>query len=142
MQKMLFPVNTPIEDIRRILQDNADKVEQTEYLKPLTQEEMDVRREEMVENAVKLSDLSDQLKQIKADYKGKIEPLSLRQKEILQELRSKQARVDGTLYHIANHEDSIMETYDDSGIILSTRRLRPEEKQGTIFSTLRIASGE
>jgi hypothetical protein len=35
---------------------------------------------------------------------------------------------------LANHEDGMMETYDNEGYLISTRRLRPEEKQGTIFS--------
>lgn len=141
MQKMLF-ANTSVEDIRRILTDSADSVEQGEYLKSLSQEEMDIRREQMVENSIKLSDLEDQLKEAKAEFKGKIEPLSLQNKALLQELRTKQARLSGMLYHIKNEETGMMETYDDLGVLISTRRLKPEEKQGTIFSTLRIASNQ
>lgn len=138
MQKMLF-TNTSVEDIRRILHDTADQVEQGEYLKSLSQEEMDIRREQMVENCINLSDLDDQLNDIKSNFKEKIKPLVLLNKSILQELRTKQTRVSGMLYHIKNEETGMMETYDDLGALISTRRLRPEEKQGTIFSTLRIA---
>lgn len=141
MQKMLF-TNTSVEDIRRILHDTADQFEQGEYLKSLSQEEMDIRREQMVENCINLSDLDDQLNEIKSSFKEKIKNLVLLNKSILQELRTKQTRVSGMLYQIKNEETGMMETYDDFGVLISTRRLRPEEKQGTIFSTLRIAANQ
>lgn len=39
------------------LRDTADKIEQTTYYRMLTPEELDVKREELAEAAIKLSDI-------------------------------------------------------------------------------------
>lgn len=115
-----------------ILQQNADKIEQTTYQKPLTEEELTARKEQLTENCIKLGDLEEQKSDAVAEFKAKIDPLKIANKDILFELRMKQAKVEGTLYHMANHEDGMMETYDDQGYLVSSRRLRPDEKQGRI----------
>jgi hypothetical protein len=115
-----------------ILQNNADKIEQTTYLKPLTEDELNERREALTDNCIKLGDLEEEKANIVADLKAKMDPLKAVNKELLWELRVKQAKVDGTLFHMANHDDNMMETYDHNGELVSTRRLRPDEKQTRI----------
>ena len=115
-----------------ILQNNADKIEQTTYLKPLTEEELNERREMLTDNCIKLGDLEEEKAEMVADFKAKIDPLKAVNKDLLWELRVKQAKVDGTLYHMANHDESMMETYDQNGELVATRRLRPDEKQTRI----------
>ena len=61
-------------------------------------------------------------------------------KKLLTEIKTKQATVEGKLYHMPNHVDSMMEIYDSEGVLISTRRLRPEEKQGTIFSLTKASN--
>lgn len=119
---------------KMILQQNADSIEQTEYLKPLTQEEMDVKRETLTNNAIKLSELEDAKKEVVQGYKQQMDPLAKANKEILTEIKTRQAKVNGTLYHMANHEEGMMETYDDFGELVFSRRLRPEEKRQNLFS--------
>lgn len=117
-----------------ILQENAAKVEQTAYQKNLSADELAARREDLADNCIKLNALDDELKEIKDDFKLKIDPLKTKNKTLLTEIKTKQTTIDGTLYHMANHEDGMMETYDQEGMLIGSRRLRPEEKQGTIFS--------
>lgn len=117
---------------QQILTDNAHTVEETKYLKPLTQEELDVKRETLTDNAISLSEQEDELTEIKGKYKVKTDPLRKANKELLNEIKTKQETVEGTLYHIANHDMGMMETYDDQGVLLSSRRLRPDEKQATL----------
>jgi hypothetical protein len=132
MGKIFMPEIAPSER-RLLLEQNADNIEETTYLKPLTPDEMDIRREELTENAIKLSELEDEKKEIVKRYKDQMDPLISLNKLLLSDLKTKQAKVQGTLYHMANHEESMMETYDESGECISTRRLRPDEKQGKIF---------
>ena len=75
-----------------------------------------------------------------ADFKLRTDPLNTANKTLLTEIKTKQTTVDGTLYHMANHEEGWMETYDHDGMLIATRRLRPEEKQGTIFSLGKAAN--
>lgn len=117
-----------------LLQENASKVEQTTYQKTLTPEELAARREDLADDCIKLNQFEDELKDVKDDYKLKMDPLKAANKIRLTEIKTKQSTTDGTLYHIANYPESIMETYDSEGLFVSSRRLRPEEKQGNIFN--------
>lgn len=115
-----------------ILQQNADKIELTTYLKPLSEEELSARRESLTDNSIRLSDLEEDKKEATKQFKDQIDPLKAANKTILVEIRTKQAKVDGTLYFMANHDESMMETYDDTGEMIESRRLRPDEKQGRL----------
>lgn len=118
-----------------ILHDGADKVEQTTYMQALTPEELDAKREELAEKSIKVSDLNDELDEIKSEFKGRIKPLKDEVKHLLGEIKTKQTEKSGVVYHMANHESGMMESYDEKGEFISMRRLRPEEKQGNIFVT-------
>lgn len=137
--KQFMPELTPKERLI-MMQENASKVEQTTYQKALTTDELAARREDLADNCIKLNALEDDLKEIKDDFKLKMDPLKLTNKTLLTEIKTKQTSIDGTLYHLANHEDSMMETYDNEGYLISSRRLRPEEKQGNIFSLAKAAN--
>lgn len=139
MAKQFMPELTPKERLS-IMQENAAKIEQTIYQKALSQEELGVRREDLADNCIRLNKFEDELKEVKDDFKFKMDPLKVMNKRLLTEIKTKQTEVDGTLFHMANHEDGMMETYDNEGFLISSRRLRPEEKQGTIFSLPKAAN--
>jgi hypothetical protein len=122
-----------------LLQENATTVEQTKYQKVLSPDELAARREDLADNCIKLNQLEDELKEVKDHFKTKMDPLKTVNKTLLTEIKTKQQTVDGILYHMANHDEGMMETYDGEGYLISTRRLRPDEKQGSIFS-LKTAS--
>lgn len=117
-----------------IMQENAARVEQTSYQRALSQDELAARREDLADNCIKLNQFEDDLKDVKDSYKIKMDPLKASNKTLLVEIKTKQTKVDGILYHMANYDDGLMETYDSEGYIIGSRRLRPDEKQGIIFS--------
>ena len=116
----------------RLLQDNCDSHEQTTYLKDLTQEELDAKRETICNNAIAVSGLDEDLKAAKDNYKAKSAPLKEESKILLSEVRTRRTKVNGTLYNIADHESNMMEQYDENGELVATRRLKAEEKQGRL----------
>lgn len=123
-----------------LLQENAAKVEQTTYQRVLSPDELAARREDLADNCIKLNQFEDELRVVKDDFKVKIDPLKVKNKTLLTEIKTKQSTVDGILYHMANHDEGMMETYDSEGYLISTRRLRPDEKQGGIFSLAKAAN--
>ncbi len=128
-----MPEVTPKERLM-ILQENAHKVEQTTYQKALSAEELAARREDLADNCIKLNKLEDDLKEVKDSFKLEMDPLKNKNKILLSEIKTKQTTCEGTLFHIGNFEDGMMETYDNEGYLISSRRLRPEEKQGNLYS--------
>lgn len=141
MAKIFMPDATPEERINN-LRNNADKVEQTTYEKELTQEELDAKREEFVDNDIQIAKLEDELNEKKAEFKSKIEPIKIVNRSLRQEVKTKKKEVKGHLFHMANHTDSMMETYDETGELVSSRRLRPDEKQVRMQVVLPKAAGE
>lgn len=52
----------------------------------------------------------------------------------------RKATVTGTLYHIADHETGIMNTYDEQGEFISSRRMRPGERVQTKIFAVKSAN--
>lgn len=141
MVKQFMPELSPKE--RTIaLQEHASKIDQTTYQKPLSADELALRREDFVDNCEKLGKFEDELKAIKDDYKLKTEPLTRINKILLGEIKTRQTTVDGILYRLANQDEGMMETYDADGFLVETRRLRPEEKQARLFVAGKTGTAE
>lgn len=130
MAKIFMPEATPEERLR-ILRDNHNS-EITPYYKQLTQHEMDQRRESLADNSIKHFELSEKLKQVKSDFKEEMEPLIRDNHKIMEELKTGQAKVEGEIFFVPDHDNSMMETYNAEGEMIASRRLRPEEKQQRI----------
>lgn len=124
----------------QLLRDNCDSQEQTTYYRDLTNDELDVKREQMLENLIKLNQWEEDLNQVKAGHKMKSTPIKDENKVLLVEVKTRKQQIHGTLYNIADHENGIMETYDEQGEFVSSRRLRPDEKQGSMFSLKKAAN--
>lgn len=125
-------ISDPTERLR-LLRDNCDDREETHYIKPLTPEELDVKREQLADNCIEQNRLEEELTEIKKDYKDKIDPIKTDNKILCQQIKTHQEEATGELYHIYNHDEGMRETYDEQGLFVSSRRLRPEEKQGKLF---------
>lgn len=128
MPKIFMPELSPEERLN-ILRNNADKVEQTDYEKELTEEELIAKREEFVDYSIDVSKLEDELAEKKKEFKNKIEPIKLINRGLQREIKTKKKVVAGFLFHMADHINGYMETWDETGELVSSRRLRPDEKQ-------------
>lgn len=115
------------------LQTNAHSIDEGKYSRPITADEKTMLREKHTDNSIKLSDLKEEFDEVKKQYKENIEPFVLENKTLLTEIRTSQRIEKGTLYHLANHESGFMESYNERGELITTRRLRPDEKQAGLF---------
>jgi hypothetical protein len=132
MPKVFMPELSEQERLQ-IMRNHADNIEETTYERDLTPDELDAKREEFVDNSIKVSTLEDEFNEVKATHKGKVEPIKMHNKILQQEVKTKKQKVKGTLFHMANQESGYMETYEESGELIGTRRLRPDEKQARLF---------
>lgn len=129
---LLVGLTDPIA-IKRLLQDNCDSYEETKFLKELSPDELDVKRESLTNNLIQLSTMEDELTEIKESFKLKMKPLKTENVGLLNEVKTRKQTVVGMLYNYANHEEGMMETYDETGELIASRRLQPSEKQGRLF---------
>lgn len=131
--KVFLPEATP-ENRLLILQQNADEIEETTYFKTLTPDELDVKREQLTDNCISLSQFEDIKKDFLSDMKIKTDPLIKANKYLLIEIKNRHAEVKGRVFHMANYEAGYMESFNEAGELIASRRLRPDEKQPTIFN--------
>lgn len=117
-----------------IMQENAAKIEDTTYQKALNEDDLSERREQLAETCIAIDEFDDDLKAAKEFHKSQTKPLKSQNRQLLSEIKTKQVTAKGILYYMANHEDSMMEVYDNEGNLVSSRRLKPDEKQAGLFS--------
>lgn len=139
MTKTFMPELKPEERLR-VLKDNHESKVET-YYKQLTQEEIDARQHELAQNSIKKFKLDEELKKIKEGFKDQTEPLVDRNKDLMREIDTGQAEVEGELFFVPEYDEKLMITYDANGDFVSSRRLRPEEQQQRL-PFLKAASGE
>jgi hypothetical protein len=125
--------DVPEDQRLRLLMDNCDSRDETTYMKTLTAEELDIKRETLAENMITFYGLEEDFKKVKDEFKDKMDPIKDENREICQQVKTGKEEVKGILFHFADHEDSVMNTYDERGEFVSSRRLRPDEKQGKLF---------
>lgn len=132
--KSLFPETMPSHERRERLESMADSIEEGKYFRALTDEEIQEKKDVLTENTIKLSDITDEKKAAMAAFKAEEKPLKENSKELMKLVKTRQEEVDGILYHISDHDEGMMNTYDEAGFLINSRRLRPSEKQSTIFN--------
>lgn len=132
MSKQFMPDASP-EQRLQMLKDHCDSMEETKYFKDLTPDELDVKRETFVDNSITLSTLEDELNAYKESYKNQMKPLKDNNKALQTQIKMRKENIEGVLFHIADQAVGIMETYDEFGEFVSSRRLRPDEKQTKLF---------
>lgn len=129
-----FMPELPPEQRRQLLVDNCDHREETTYMRDLDQEEVNERMGTLSKNLIVISKQDDVLDEHKEAHKAVTKPLKLHNASLLEEIKNRKTEVEGTLFHIADHEQGIMDVYDEMGEFQYSRRLRPEEKQARLFT--------
>lgn len=122
---------------RRLLEDNADHIETGTYFKVLTEDDVHLKREQLAEVSIKMNDLEQEKKDIMDAWKEKYEPEKRIKTQILDNLRTGQEQFNGKQYLIADHDAGEMLIYDEDGVLIRTRKLRPDERQGKIMGISR-----
>lgn len=143
MAKTVFADVPPAQRVQVML-DNCDGHEKTSYLKDLTDEELDIKRETLTGNCIKVFRLEEEKKKVVQIYKDQIDPLKEDTRLLCGQVDTRKEEVNGMLFHFADHEESVMNTYDEQGEFISARRLKPEEKQARLFIATggKVSNGE
>lgn len=138
----IFMPNATASERLQALKNHADKIEENaSYERDLSEEELSAKREMFVDNSINICKLEDELNAVKKAYKGKIEPVKTTNRGLQYEIKTKRTMEKGTLFHLANHETSYMETYNEAGELIGKRRLRPDERQARLYIPDKAANG-
>lgn len=130
------------EQIKAMLTDHCTSKEDTTYYVDLSEQDLVERHQDLSENLIRLNEKEEELKTIKDDFKEVMQPMKIKQKELLTAIHIKKEIVEGTLFSVANQDDGVMERYTETGEFYDSRRLKPEERQMRAALFINKAVGE
>ena len=122
---------------RQFLADNADAVEKKEYMRHYTPEELLKLKESLSETCISINEIEEELKEVKKEYKDRLEPLLNKKKEALEGLKKKAELVEEDCYKFIDEEAKEVGYYNQNGDLIESRPAYNEEIQKTIFQVLR-----
>jgi len=137
MENQLFANITDPEERARYLADNCDRVEDVTYLRSFDPDEMVQFKEELSEVSVAIDNLEVEKKVVVANYTADLKPQKERRKEILKALREKAVQVTERCYTFFDHDRKRVLFYNDKGLLVNSRAMRPQEMSHTVFSSIR-----
>lgn len=137
MQDVMF-ANEPVAERRQLLHDNCDQIEQRSFMRSFDQDEVNGRRAELEQVSIQISELEDELAQIRADIKGRIKPLLERRGKILDELKARGEWVTADTYKFVDVDEGKAAYYSEDGYKVEERPITPEERQRNIIQASRF----
>lgn len=139
MTKALFQ-DVPEEKRAQMLADNADSIEEIGYMKQFTEEEILSMKDDLAEVSIDINEIEIEKKEVAAEFKHRLEPLTDQKKLILTKIKEKAEFVKEECYKFPDQENSMVTYYNKLGQIVESRRMRPDEKQLKMF-TLKTGTG-
>lgn len=111
------------------LESLAHRISEEPYLRPLTDEELDARKNNLVDNAVELNLIAEEKKAVTAELNGRATRLSKLNKGLLDDITHKAVKAMGTVYEILTEDNCWVDKYNEDGLWLGRRRASSEDAQ-------------
>lgn len=134
MKKRLFESYPKAERIQ-VLRDNAERSEDFSYFREYEPEELDLLKDQYFQDASELQKHEEKYNAAKAEFKVNADPIKAKMKETFTGIRIKGRTVTEMVYLLADHENNMMEYYNEAGVMIHSRRMLPDEKQLRIKMT-------
>ena len=132
----------PVEQREAVLRDSCDQIVEKSYTRRFNQDEINMKRAELADKHIEISELEAELNEIKAQYKGRLKPLIETVGRILDELKSGGEYVKEDCYKFVDVDEGKTAFYAKDGIKIEERAILPEERQRNMFQTLRTGTND
>jgi hypothetical protein len=138
--KDIMLADTPVEDRAQILKDSCDKIEEKYYTRKFNQDEINGRREKLADVSIQIAEIENEFKTVRDEFKGRMKPYSDEKGKLLVELKAGGEYIKGETYKLVDHDEGKVAWYTPEGYKLEERDLRPDEKQTTLFHSIRTGT--
>jgi len=119
---------------REYLKDSCEKVEKIGYLKKYTFDQLTMKKSDLAEKSIELNGIDHERKEAMDSFKERQKPLREEISSLLTNIRLRGEEVDQECYLFFDEPTKTAGYYNDSGELIYTRPMRPEEFQKSIFS--------
>ena len=135
MDKLLFQDYSPMER-KQLLKDNADKIENLGYQKPLTEDQLVTLKEDLTETAIKIADIQFAKSEAVRSFNEDLKPLQKKQAETVEALKNRTEFKEEDCYKFVDQEAGEVGYYNDEGVLVYQRAILPNERQKTVFAAM------
>jgi hypothetical protein len=136
MDKQLFS-EMPPEKRAGHLEANCDSIEEIEYSKAYSKEEMDELKTELPNNLIEIQKEEEVLKAAKDLYKVKTKIPKEMVKEYTQSIRTGRKMINENCYKMVDTDQREVGYYNNEGELVMQRPAFPDELQKTTFQVIR-----
>ena len=117
------------DELRTLLEGESCGVEETSYHKPLNDTELADKRQEFTQAAIEKAMIDDEFKIEKDKYKEKLAPIQSRLTEALDAVKTRGVMTKGKCHKLPDYDNRLIYIVDDEGHFISSRMMKPEERQ-------------
>lgn len=119
----------PSADRKLTLQNEALEITEGLYTRELSPEELTVWKDKLSETSVKQATILEEFDQVKEDFKARLDPLKSELKAAITAVKYRAVQESGRLYKMPDHDEQMIYVLDESGSVVSSRKMLPEERQ-------------
>jgi len=117
----------------QFLDANCTEVENIGFTREFTQEEMEAMKDNLADVSIELNDLQIEKKELVKEINLKMKPKDQQRKNLLESIRKRSEYVNEDCFKFVDHEANVVGYYNSEGSLVSTRRIKPEERQTKMF---------
>lgn len=128
--------NLPADELENLLTGESVGREQMAYMRPLSDDQLAVKKDQLATNAILRSVIEEELRQIKDQFKEKLKPINEAITESLRCIKTRGEDVTSEVFKMPDHASMMMHMVDSEGNVISSRRMLPEEKQTRISMSI------
>lgn len=128
MEARIFPEKPYIQRVS-LLRGIADGIEQMEYAKRLSVDQINEIKEKLVELNIHLSRIEGEKKEYMASIRAELKPMKAEVAKMIDSLNSQTELVVEEVFKIVNQEEGMVGYYNAEGDLVQSRKILPAERQ-------------
>lgn len=128
MEARIFPEKPYIQRVS-LLRGIADGIEQMEYAKRLSVDQINEIKEKLVELNIYLSRIEGEKKEYMASIRAELKPMKAEVAKMIDSLNSQTELVVEEVFKIVNQEEGMVGYYNAEGDLVQSRKILPAERQ-------------
>jgi len=117
----------------KFLKDNCDDVEEMDYMRQFTPDELLEMKEELSNVAITMDDLEEEKKDLTSTLNAKLKTQKVRKKRLLKGLKQKSELVTEDCFKFIDENTRMVGFYNSEGDLITSRPAMGNELQKTIF---------
>lgn len=114
---------------KEFLENNASKITEEVYTKPLTEEEIATYKDQLAENSLEQAIAIDEFNKVKEAHKLKVKPMQKAIASALQAIKFKAVDIKGKIFTLQDFDNNMIHEVDEEGNLILSRPPRPDERQ-------------